>query len=474
VPPSHSSTLHRKSKSHSANVVYFDPLLNAYEPTSADIPEIDLHARDSLNEISPKMLSTILNVVAPGPLRPNEPPLLPSPKSRTSLYRNLLYLRNIHTPPPTLPALIDYHSLYPQWQSTPSYNLLIELAIRHRAYETVRRLFTAQDANNVPKNLDTHKLEVRWRVYQGLWDDAWLYVQRLKNNEILSSKSDMNGIPLPIWLEFFNAPRKRRAFHSLPTDHGHGPHQYCGKTQERYEDLQIRQRILYDNQPVNMPPLAQTSPFAIYCIVNLLVRANNRHRALALTKAFFEALPRYMDARKARRCLNIIHVHIIHSTAKNGLPRFYESRRTLISLLKLHPSLRPNSRTLFLLLAPLQHSKRCGTIASKTLKSFKSQWGSHIEDRRVQRRVTQLALKEGRMDIVEKIAQSERSERRYRRRRLLEEGVAGGVTRVPSRWHIRFPLRKVFPRNGRETHLWAQLRARTQLKTFANQGTRPR
>ena len=470
--PGQLPTLRRKLKSRSANVVDFDPFQNAYEPTDADNPQTDLHARDFLDEIPVKILPQILNFVSPGPLRLSEPPLLPSPKSRTSLYRNLLYLRNIHTPPTRLPALIDYHSLYPQWQSAPSYNLLIELAIRHRAYETVRRIFIAQDVNNVPKNLETYKLEVRWFVYQGLWDDAWRHVQRLKDNGTLSAKGNANGIPLPIWLEFFSAPKKRRAFNSIPRVRGHEPDQYCGKTQERYEDLQIRQRILNDNQPENMPPLAQTSPFAIYCIVNLLVRANNRDRALALTKAFFESIPRYMDARTARRCLNIIHVHLISCPAKNGLPRFYESRRTLISLLKLHPSLRPNSRTLFLSLAPLHRAKRCGTIAFKILNSFKSQWGPHVEDRRVRRRVTQLALKEGRMDIVETIARSERSERRYRRRRLLEEHVAGSLTRVPSRWHIRFPLRKVFPRNGRETHLWARLRARTRFKTRANQGSR--
>ncbi|KIM48282.1 hypothetical protein M413DRAFT_440002 [Hebeloma cylindrosporum] len=471
--PNQLPTLRRKSKSRSANIVDFDPFQNAYEPTGADDPQRDLHARDFLSEIPAKTLPQILNFVSPAPLRPGEPPLLPTPKSRTSLYRNLLYLRNMHTPT-RLPALIDYHSLYPQWQSTPSYNLLIELAIRHRAYETVRRIVIAQDANNIPKNLESHKLEVRWFVYQGLWDDAWRYVQRLKDNGTFSTKGDANDIPLPIWLEFFSAPKKRRAFHYVPTDRGHELHHYSGKTQERYEDLLVRQRILNDNRPQNMPPLAQTSPFAIYCIVNLLVRSSNRDRALALTKAFFESIPRYMDARKVRRCLSIIHVHLVYCPATNGLPRFYESRRTLISLLKLHPSLRPNSRTLFLLLAPLQRAKRCGTIASKTLKSFKSQWGPQVEDRRVQRRVTQLALKEGRMDIVENITRQERSERRYRRRRLLEEHVAGGITRVASRWHIRFPLRKVFPRNGRETRLWVRLKSRTRLKTRANQGIQPR
>ena len=452
----------------------FDPLQNAYEPTGADNPQTDLYARDFLNEIPAESLPQILTLIGPGTMRLDEPSLLPSPKSRTSLHRNLLYLRNMHNPPTRLPALIDYHSLYPQWQSTPSYNLLIELAIRHQAYETVRRILIAQDVNKVPKNLETHKLEVRWFVYQGLWGHAWRHVQRLKDNGTLSANGNTDDIPLPIWLEFFSAPKKRRAFHSVPTDYGHEPEQYSGKTQERYEDLQIRRRILNDNRPENMPPLAQTSPFAIYCIINLLVRADNRDRALALTKAFFKSIPRYMDARRVRRCLNIIHVHIISSPAKNGLPRFYEARRTLISLLKLHPSLRPNSRTLFLLLAPLYHTKRCGTIAFNLLKSFKSQWGPHVEDRRVQRRVTQLALKEGRMDIVKNIARSERSERRYRRRRLLEEHVVGSLTRVPSRWHIRFPLRKVFPRNGRETRLWTRLKARTRLKTWENQGARPR
>jgi len=223
---------------------------------------------------------------------------------------------------------------------------------------------------------------------------------------------------------------------------------------------------LNEQRPSTMPALANTKPFAVQCLVQLLIRAGKHGRALNLTKAYLKAIPRTIDAKTVRRCLGIIHAHIVATSGKNALAKFYQSRRTLVSLLKLHPRLRPNSRTLYLLLHPLARARPSGSVAWKVLCAFKSQWGPRVEDRRVQRRVAQFALKEGRMDVVETMILSEKADARYRRRRLLEEKMTDALKRVIAKWRMRLAFRNVYPRNGREARLWYRLRARTRRKAY--------
>lgn len=446
------------------NITDFDPQHNGYEPSDAELfKSDDPYPEDFFGDILPSDLPKVSNSVNTEPLNLPQPSILREPNSRKSLHRNLLYLINVTKPSPRLPALVDYHAHYSEWQSTASYNLLISLAIRHQSYGISRRLINDHSLSNLPKNLDTYKLEVRNLVHQGLWNKAWKYVQNLRETGRLPlPESGEMDIPFPIWLEFFRPVKRPRIRKRLLYDtEGKLVDRFFEEVIANPEEMKAYQGLLNQNRPRNMPPLSHTPPHAIYCIVQLLMKSGNKDRALKLTKAFFGAISRSLSHTNMRWCLDIIHAHMLSCSAKDGLPRFYEARRTLVALLSLHRSLHPNSKTLYLLLAPLQRAKHCGTKAWKQLSKFKSEWGPFVEDRRVQRRVANLALKEGRMDIVKKIARAERTERRYRQRRLSEDQMTQRIRRVRSRaCQVRLPFRLVYPKNGREARLWYRLRVR--------------
>ncbi len=363
-----------------------------------------------------------------------EPFVLTTPTSRISLYQNLLYLINAYRPTATLPSLVDYHRHYSDWHSTRSYNLLLDLSLRHRQYGVTEYLFRSLRLECIPLNVETHKLVVRCLVQQNMWDDAWGYVQTLFSGD------ERGTIPFPIWLEFCRLPKKRRKLSK-----GEGPK---ATLEEQFE-------LLHNSSPTDIPLLSVTPPFAIFCLVDLMLRLGRHATAMALTEAYLKALPRSLTRRSVVNCLRIIHSHLARCTAKSGLPRFYAARQMLISFLQLHPALKPNGRTLCLLFKALQRAKRCGTVAWKQLAKFKNDWGPQVENRCVLRRVSQLALKEGRLDITQKIRKLEFVSRLHRR----EDGQLKQV-----RKRRRLPYRLIYPRNGKEARMWYRHRARICIK----------
>ncbi|KAF9481028.1 hypothetical protein BDN70DRAFT_931262 [Pholiota conissans] len=462
-----------------ANVTYYDPYLNGYEPSDAEIFKSDDEIPgDFLSDIPSSDLPKVSNSANTEPLNPRMSSTLQVPSSPTSLHRNILYLTNVASPTPRLPVLVDYHAHYSKWQSIASFNLLISLAIRNQSYGISHRLLNDLSLSNLTKTVETYQLEVRNFIHQGLWNKAWMYVQDLKDSGQLPAKKNdgIKEIPFPIWLEFFRPIKKPRIRKRLIYDsEGKLAERYFEEVLETKENMKARQRLLSQYRPRSMPPLSRTTPHAVYCIVQLLIRSGDTDRALKLTQAFFRAIPKSLTHSHIRWCLEIIHAHMVSCSAKNGLPRFYEARRTMISLLKLHRSLRPNSKTLYLILAPLQRAKICGTKAWKTLAKFKAEWGPFVEDRRVQRRVADLALKEGRMDIVKKITDMERTER-YRRQRILsEDQMTRRIYHIRQRlWQVRLPQQQVYSRNGKEARLWYRLRARVRCKIYQRELRRRR
>lgn len=371
----------------------------------------------------------------------SEPSVPTTPTSRTSLYQNLLYFINVHKPTATLPSLVDYHSRYSAWHSTRSYNLLLDLSLRHRQYGVTEHLFRSLRLNCVPFNIETHRLVVRCLVQQNMWDDAWDYVKSLQDQKLPGHQC--GKIPFHIWLELCRSPKKRRK---------------ASDSEGAKLTLEEQYELLHDSSPPNIPPLSATPPFAIFCLVDLMLRLGRQATATALTEAYFKALPHSLSKQSVVNCLRIIHSHLAHCKAKPGLPKFNVTRQMLISFLRLHPSLKPNGRTLCLLFKTLQRSKRCGTIAWRYLAKFKKDWGPQVENRRVLCRVSQLALKEGRLDIIKNIQKLEVASRIHRRRRLREsKWVTTGKLR-------RLPYRLIYPRNGKESRMWHRHRARIRLK----------
>jgi hypothetical protein len=376
--------------------------------------------------------------------------MLIEPDSRASLYRNVLYLVNIRKPSAPLPSLVDYHCRYPEWQSTRSYSLLIELSLRHRQFGITEYLFRSLNQNGLSMNIESHKLMVRSLIQQGVWDEAWAYVWSLINRKLLPK--DANGreaIPFTIWIEFCRSHKHRRKPTGLSTT----------TLEEEYQ-------LLHNITPGNMPPLQTTSPFAVFCLVDLMLRTGRHKPALFLTQAYFKSLPPFLTKKLVVGCLRLIHAHMAHIAAKPGLPKFYAVRRTLISFLQLHPSLKPTGRTLCLLFKSLQKAQKSGMIAWKQLAKFKKDWGPQVENRRVLRRVSQLALKEGRLDITKKIHEMDFASRVDRRRRLREQSVVGRVAKNAPGQSRRLPHRLIYPKNGREARLWYRHRARIRLKRW--------
>ena len=390
-------------------------------------------------------------------------PHLPIPTSPDLLYENFIHVLRTRIPRPTLAALVDYHRLFPDHQSTRSYNLLISLSLHHRAYGITRALFHAMRDRSIQRNIETHRLYVSSLIYQGFWDKAWSYATEL------AKKIPGGSIPFSIWLEFCHT---RKGPMILEKDQK-GKKKRLQNVSEPVALMSARRKVMNLNRPLAIPPLKDTPPVGMRNMVQLMVKSRLRHQALKLTEDYFKALPLNMNGMMNHQCLNIVKIHLAHKgSGKTGIPRFNAAKKLLFSLLSFNPSLRPTSDVLLFILGILKKAKRSGTVAYDFISLCKEKWGPGVEDRRVQRRVSRLALKEGRMDIVETMLRAEASDNFYRRPRLLEQEVVGDFLRPSPKTFRRPWTRGIYPRNGRETYMWDRLclRVRRTIKTRIARG----
>ncbi|KAJ7783702.1 hypothetical protein DFH07DRAFT_788838 [Mycena maculata] len=370
---------------------------------------------------------------------------LPSPKnnapisfpmeratSRASLFKNLLrLLASRRTVSASLPVLLDYHELHPVFRSVRSYNLLISLAIRHVAYGTVQSLLNGMNDDSIPGNLETQKLKIRWFVRSGLWEHAWLQ----------TTATQPTPIPLPLWLEFFHGV-KAGALADRPN------------STARSISPEICFQILMQNLPTFVPNELKPSVRAVGIVVRAMLSLNRPRSALTLAIRYFNGLPRHIiGVRWAEQCIAIIDALVAFEAQRRGLLEFHATRRKLNSLLAIHPSLRPTSKTLYLLLATLRRAKECGTLSWQTVQKFKARWGPQVEDRRVRRRVASYAITQRQLDIFDKVFDAERRSRTLRH--------ASGTTVQPQLWQKRRPpFRETYPRHGYEEARWKALEYR--------------
>ncbi|KAE9408177.1 hypothetical protein BT96DRAFT_849828 [Gymnopus androsaceus JB14] len=316
---------------------------------------------------------------------------LPPATSRAVLYRNLIQL-SCRVPPITLPQLMDYHDLYPETNSTRSYNFLISMAIRTASFGSVQWLLESMAAADISRNLETHKLVIRWQIRVGAWDAAW---QTMTGSGVVSCLRSINdgndssaGWPDFLWLEFFGS-LKRRSIRRKGV--------VIGVSDDPF--VLYAQRFLRIMEKRPSSSLIQVRPRVIHSIAYVLLQLQQQKHALEVVQTYFNHLPTRLTPDFTVHCLDIIHILILFGSRKRGLKKFHEHRRILTSLLASHPSLKPTSTTLFLLLGSLRGAMRSGALASECLASFKRRWGTSIEDRRVRLRVASLALKQGRLDI---------------------------------------------------------------------------
>lgn len=476
--PSHTSTCTPRRSSPpgaSPHVVYFDPDAvsdSDLRPHCDAPPELDFPECSADSDLTSIVGTTVASSDS-GVEFDRGSTRFPLAKSSSSLYQNLLRLLRTRHPPSSLPVLLDYHDLHPGLRSTRSYNLLISLAIRTACYGTVRWLLHSMRLDNVRGNLETWNLRVRWLVQSGMWDKAWREsMDMLSRRNAMKDEGDKTAakvsetLPLSIWMQFFRTlkygttrvrRRKRQAVHSdaqNPTPLGSmapSPDEPSDLYSERYHTLM-------NNRPTLIPhDLSKTPPKVVYHTVWIMLHAGQADKALSFVKTYLTRLPKPLSMSRYGTCLDILHILIAKWSSQRGLRRLYETRRMMVSLLSIYPALRPTSTTLFLLLAPLYHAKRCGTVAANVMRAFKSQYGYRTEDRRVRRRVANLALKEGRTDIVNKMLSAERTARRIHTTWRLMQRLTGTATRPLRRKFLRPRMRTIFRRYGREQRWWCSL-----------------
>ncbi|EKM83526.1 hypothetical protein AGABI1DRAFT_88490 [Agaricus bisporus var. burnettii JB137-S8] len=360
----------------------------------------------------PKPMPTAENA---DPVQDESSYFLPVPTSHKMLINNIR--RTIQFKPRlNPPILIDYHEAYPQFQSTKSYNYLIDMAIRHTHFGTAQWLFDAMIHAGIPRNRLTRRLHVRWLVRTGRWEQAWTLATGLTPEEALDKPLRNGSAPLitkiscGLWEELLHTP-KRSAFRQTKALRGS---KYEVRTNASAPLLEIikdptpgteaylrRQHLLACVQPViKLDKSPWMNPKVIKASIYSIVRDGRIAAATEVAKTYFSSLPADVNNKHLNQCLDIIHL-LLSGNVENGTSSLVANRRLLLSLLKTHPSLKPSSKTLWLLLAPLKRAKKSGTIAFNVVKAFKESWGREIVDPFVRRRVINLAKKEGRKDIVQ-------------------------------------------------------------------------
>lgn len=410
--------------------------------------------------------------------------LLPAPTSQRTLCDNLRLSLKLK-PLPKFPALIDYHDSYPKFRSTNSYNFLIELSIRHAQFGITHWLFDAMVQDKIPRDSTTRKLSIRWLVRTGHWEQAWIQVTGLTPDEALD-KPLRNGlapvttrIPWYMWQELLfaskrGALRRKRGIRWSTDEDGDS---VCLPMLEVINDpapgteaYLRRQRLLACVQPVldSGAKGHRIRPSLVESSVNSMIREGRGPVAVDLAKAYFSTLPPTIGSETAAQCMDIIH-SLLSANTKNGLASMYANHRLLVSLLKTHPSFKPSSTTLFLLLSPLQRVKKSGTVAFKITKAFRKQWGAEVVDIRVRRRVGSLAVKEGRMDIVQRMLEHQTLARRADDANASSDTAVHPTTQEPPdpRCLRRPPDRELFPHVGRERILWTRFKLRLRWKQHA-------
>ncbi|THV07701.1 hypothetical protein K435DRAFT_265872 [Dendrothele bispora CBS 962.96] len=384
----------------------------------------------------------------------SKPPNFLTPiTSHKQLYNTLVLLRSPYTSPKaTLPQLLDYYQFNREFWSTRSFNYLISLSLQHASFGVTTRLLETMSRANLSPNLETQKLYIRLMVQTGQWDAAW---EQFTSAGSEKETSGLGTLHETLWLEFFRsskqgAIRKRGMSKGVRHDSEYG----------EYEDYTfvLAQRYLKLMQHRPSLTLEEARPRVLYFVTHALLQLRRQEHALSLTKFYLSNLPVHLDRRHAVACLNIIHLFLVFGSSQKGIQRFQENRRILMALFSSHPSLKPTSATLFLLLSSLRSTKRCGTLAFQTLVDFKRRWGAQVEDQQVRRRISKLALKEGRHDIVKMMFGQERT-----------SGRTSGLTPPPhhaSMWtniaavktFLPLPPKRKGPNAVKRLYLWRELR----------------
>lgn len=382
-----------------------------------------------------------------------ETPLLPHPATMTHLVQNLVHAITA-TPPLSLSQLLSYHAAHVTLHTTASFNLLIKSAIRHASFGTVGDLLSQMVQEDVPGDLQTRALRVRAMVRSGFWNRAW-------GEQMAQLQETEQGIPLPVWLEFFGSV-KRGAISGRWQGYGSTGDGRAKSLQTPAPSVTAERFLALMQHPplVTQKEWQEVPAGVIYALVRSLVAQDRRTAAMDMTRTYFQSLPHDLEGEWRRVCLGIIHLHMAPERRARNLSEHFTGLKTLYSLLGMHHSFEPTSTTLFFLLRSLRSTKRCGERADRLVRSFERRWGPDIVDDRVRRRWAALWIKQQNLDRAAAIVsgQTALDEQRVGWRAEKEaSGVDSGKDHVRQ---IRWLDVHRAPRKSRERWHWRLLRRR--------------
>jgi hypothetical protein len=197
---------------------------------------------------------------------------------------------------------------------------------------------------------------------------------------------------------------------------------------------------------------------AVYFIVWMMLRARHFEDARSMTQSYIAGFPPKLDPAAIRTSLDIIHLHIPWTLRKRSpLCQHNDALKTVEMFFALHQDIKPDARTLFLLLGSLRRTTYPGTLARRAADTFCRKWGYRAESRRVRERITTFAIKEGNIGLAEMELRKEMQSRFQEWTYAAQVEVLGGTRRMGHVRLLRRPMRKIYKRKGVDVQRWRYL-----------------
>jgi pentatricopeptide repeat protein len=341
--------------------------------------------------------------LTPGQIRKVNQTARSNPATAAELYSHLMDL--LYTKPPLpLSRFLRVHASHPELRSVTSFNILISISIRLSSYSTVRHLLAQMRSCGIPPDNYTWKLIVRLLVKRGLIRSA-SRIAASKASEAEAERDKYDDISFGLLLESLGDPLPHRRHPSFSR----------GTDGLSIPDLPRLHTLRQD----------QIMRLVLSVIRRLLHMSPPDHvSALSLSKQFLQSLPANPSEEDLLTATKLINLHLESSlpppsSSTTPVHRPIPSTklhsahlRTFDSLISLHPSLKPNSQTLFLLLGSLRKSKQRGSRAYALFRTFRTKWGTEVEDAKVRRLVAEMCLEDGRIELANAMVKRERMFRR--------------------------------------------------------------
>jgi len=324
--------------------------------------------------------------------------------------------------------------------------------------------------DKISQNFRTRVLEVRFLVRTGKWESAWALVTGLTPQDMYD-KLLPNGqpsvhmeVPAEMWKELLcmgkrGALRRARGNRWGVDEAGNKvrlpPYEIVNDPAVPGTKAYLRrQKLLSCIHPTfgSGDKSTKVRPQLVKYAVSWMLSNGKRTEAEVLVKLYLSQMPSDLREETVAQCMDIIH------TLLSKDPEFNANHKLLLQLLKVHPSLKPSSTTLRLILVPLKKFTKCGTIALRVMKEFQKRWGNGIVDSSVRSKVANLAEKQGSRNIMKRMLREDKKARQ-----------AVHITESPltqmvedTRGLRRPPDRELFPHQSFQLNLWRRLSRRVR------------